>query len=450
MAGHIFDGSGDGTMRTGVSDDLSPRTSIVRRMRHGLAILACLATAMPALAADWPAFRGPRGDGTADAARVPFKWAPDENIRWKVPLPQPGNGSAIVVGDRVFVTSAEDPTGQRLSLICHRLLDGSLEWKQTVEIDREMPTHKTNPHAGTTPVADGQTVVVWHATGGLHAYALSGEKRWTRDFGEFRHIWGYGTSPILHGGRVILHSGPGKRVFVAALDLQSGETIWQTEEPVEGDGSNTPDRRYFGSWATPVVAKVGGQDQLIVAMPTRVVGYDPRDGKALWWCSGLRHGGGDLAYSSPLIVGNLCFMTGGFSGPAMAFTLGGTGDITDTARLWRTEKSPQSIGTGLVVGEHVYRPNAGPGTIECLDPWSGKVLWQDRGAGGNYWSSMVLAEGRAYATAQNGKTVVFEPQSAGYVELARNDVADATNATPAVVDGALVLRGQKSLICIGK
>ncbi|HVJ83038.1 MAG TPA: PQQ-binding-like beta-propeller repeat protein, partial [Planctomycetia bacterium] len=245
-----------------------------------------------------------------------------------------------------------------------------------------------------------------------------------------------------------LHSGPGKRIFLAAFSPADGRTIWSTEEPVEGDGSNTPDKRYFGSWATPVVAKVGGKDQLVLAMPTRVCGYDPEDGKLLWWCEGLRHRGGDLAYSSPLLVDDLCVMTGGFGGPALAFRLGASGDLT-AKRLWRTERSPQSIGTGVVVGKHVYRPNAGPGTIDCLDPANGKVLWSHRAAG-EQWSSMVRVGDHVYSTAQNGGVVVFRPDPAKYDQIARSELGDATNATPAAVDGMLVFRGQKRLICVGK
>jgi len=400
-------------------------------------------------AADWPAFRGPGGDGTSPAHGVPLNWSDTDNIRWKVPLPRPGNGSPILVGDRVFVTSAEDDAGRERSLFCYRLLDGMLEWKRTVHVDKEMPTHKTNLYCGTTPAANAQVVVVWHATGGLHAYDHAGTPLWSRDLGEFRHIWGYGTSPVLDGERVILHSGPGAKVFVAAFNLKTGETIWETPEPVEGDGSNTPDRRYFGSWATPLVASVEGTKQIIVAMPTRVCGYNPADGRLLWWCAGLSHGGGDLAYSSPLLVGKTCVMTGGFNGPAIGFPLGGTGDLT-SSRLWRTEKSPQSIGSGIVVGAHVIRPNAGPGTLECLDPQTGKVLWSARGPGGNMWASIVTADGKAYATSQNGTTAIFRLSAEGYEELARNRLDDSTNATPAVADGTLVFRMEHALICVGR
>lgn len=402
-----------------------------------------------AFAGDWPAFRGPQGDGSSTAKHVPTKWSADENVRWKRALPQPGNGSAIVVGERVFVTSAEDPQGKQRSLFCVGLNDGQERWKQTVDFGKVLPTHQTNPYAGTTPACDGDRIVAWHASAGLHCYDLDGKPLWNRDFGEFKHIWGYGSSPIFHHGRVILHSGPGQKIFVAALNRDTGETLWQHDDPVEGDGSNTPDKRYFGSWTTPVVTTVNGRDQLLVTLPTRVVALDPDTGKLVWWCDGLRHGGGDLAYSSPIVVGDVVFQTGGFNGPAFAVRLGGNGDVS-SQRLWRTEKHPQSIGTGVAVGNVVYRPNAGPGTIECIDPLTGQIVWRDRASGNNHWASIVVAEGRAYATDQAGTTLVFRPNPAKYDELSQNTLGDETNATPAVVDNTLIFRGMKQLICIGK
>ena len=401
-----------------------------------------------ARATDWPAFRGPHGDGTTEATRVPVKWSAKENIRWKVKLPQPGNGSAIVVGDRVFVTSAEDAQGKQRSTFAYDLKTGKEVWKQTAVIDRVMPTHQTNPYGGTTPASDGKIVVVWHATAGLHCYDVEGRPLWNRDFGEFKHIWGYGSSPIIDGDRVYLHSGPGTHIFLTALDKKTGKTIWEQPEPVDGDGSNTTDKRYFGSWATPVMTTVNGEKQLLLSMPKRLNAYDPASGKLLWYSEGMGHKGGDLSYSSPLVAGDSVFITAGFAGPAMAVKLGGSGDVTSTHRLWRNEKNPQSIGTGVVVDGFIYRPNAGPGTIQCIDPKTGKVVWENRAAGGDHWASIVLAGGFAYATAQSGTTVVFKPSPEKYDEVARNELDEHTNATPAVVDGAIVIRTFENLVCV--
>jgi outer membrane protein assembly factor BamB len=417
--------------------------------RIALVTLTLLLATLRSNAADWPAFRGPAGNGLSPETDVPTRWSAEENIAWKAKLPRPGNGSPIVVGNRVFVTSAEDAEGKKRSLYCFDAASGKERWVRTVTVDQAFPTHETNPYAGTTPACDGKRVVVWHASGGLFCYDLEGNEQWSRNLGEFRHMWGYGTSPVIYKDRVLLHTGPGKRVFVTAIGLADGQTRWETVEPLEGEIDRNPAGKYMGSWATPLVITVEGKDQVLVTMPTRLCAYDPDSGSLLWWCGGVPHEGGDLAYSSPVIAGDLCVVTGGFSGPSFAVRLGGSGDVTETHRLWRTEKSPQSIGSAVVIDGFVYRPNAGPGTIQCLRPLSGEILWTDRAVGNNHWGSIVSAGGLLYATDQSGTTVVFKPNPTKYDEVARNPLGEHTNTTPAIARGRIFIRTDASLVCVG-
>ncbi len=418
---------------------------------NGFLVLLIAVFLDSAAVADWPAFRGPTNSGiAAPGETAPTTWGPGEGIRWKVPLPRPGDGSPIVVGGRVLVTVAEDAEGKQRSLYCFDAENGKRLWVRTVELDKVMPTHKTNPYGGSTPVSDGRRVVVWHASAGLHCYDLDGQPLWSCDLGEFRHMWGYGTSPILHRGHVILYTGPGKRVFVTAVDLETGKRRWQTDEPVDGDGDRNPQGKFMGSWSSPVMARVNGADQVIVAMPTRIHAYDPDTGKIVWTCDGLRHGRGDLAYSSPLIVDGLCFMTGGFRGPSMAIRLGGSGNVTQTHRLWRIENNPQNIGSGVVVEGYVYRCHAEPGTIDCVDPSSGGVRWTARSEGGAHWGSIVMAGGLLYATGQNATTVVFKPNPEKFEPVAANRLEGSCNATPAVSGGRIFIRTMQYLYCIGE
>ncbi|MGE0606967.1 MAG: PQQ-binding-like beta-propeller repeat protein [Pirellulales bacterium] len=425
--------------------------SLATVFRRSLALaLACAATV--SLAADWPQFRGPAGNGVAADKQAPTAWSETENIAWKAALPHPGNGSPIVVDGRVLLTCAEDAEGLKRSLYCFDRQDGKQQWVRTIDFGKAEPTHNTNPFCGGTPASDGKRVVSWFGSAGLHCYDLEGKELWQRDLGEFKHMWGDGSSPIFYDGKVVLHSGPGKQIFVAMFDADSGSTLWQTDEPlpVPGNSDHNEKDGYLGSWATPVVAKAAGQDQIICALPGRVNAYDPRNGNILWSCQGLRHGGGDLAYSSPIIAGDVCFQTGGYGGPAFSVRLGGEGDVTDTQRLFRREKEPQSIGTGIVHDGLIYRPNAGPGTIDCIEPATGKVLWRERATDGAFWGSMVLVGDLAYVTSQQGVTVVFRPNADKYDEVAANPLGESCNATPAVSDGQIFIRTGKHLVCVGK
>jgi outer membrane protein assembly factor BamB len=404
-------------------------------------------TSLPAV--NWPAFRGANGDGVSTESKVPLVWTNKQNVKWKTALPKLANGSPIVSNDCVFVTSAEDDDGRQRSLYCFDRETGQVKWKRTVACAEKMPTHKTNPYCGSTPVADGERVVVWHGSAGLYCYDFSGEELWSLDLGRFEHIWGYGTSPILYKDRVIMNCGPGERFLVTAIDLGTGETVWEADEPHKGNGSAREDGKYMGSWCTPIVANIDGQDQLLIAMPTRLVAYDPADGEIVWFCEGIRGPKGDLAYSSPIIAGNTCVAIGGFNGPAIGVSLSrARGDITEQARLWRRDSSPQNIGSGIHHEGYVYRPNAGPGTIECMDPRTGEILWKDRAAGANHWGSIVFVAGHALVTNQDGVTVVFRPSPKNFELVAKNPLGEPSNSTPAISDGEIFIRTFDHLFCI--
>ena len=182
-------------------------------------------------AGDWLQFRGPGGRGVSDETDVPLTWSAEKNVRWRAELPGPGNnGSPIVSKDAVFLAVATDE-GRKRSLHCYDRATGALRWVRTVDFDGEEPTHRTSLYAGSTPVADGERVVVWHSSAGMHCYDYEGKLLWTQDLGSFIHIWGYGASPIIYGDLVINNCGPGERQRVVALNKHSGDIEWQTEEP---------------------------------------------------------------------------------------------------------------------------------------------------------------------------------------------------------------------------
>lgn len=421
-------------------------------MRLYTASVLCVLVALSATAAaaDWGAFRGPSGNGISTEKNVPTSWDAKNNVKWKVPLPTAGNGSPIVVAGKVFVNCAEDADGKQRTLFCINRMTGEVLWKRTVEHDKKEPTHQANHYCGSTPVSDGERVITWHDTAGLYCYDLDGKELWSRDLGEFEHQWGFGSSPVIYKDRILLSCGPGKRIFVTAIDLASGKTLWEQEEPQDSEKPDArADNKYKGSWATPVVANIDGKDQVIVTLPTRVVSYDPLSGEIIWSCEGIRGPKGDLAYSSPLIGDGLLVATGGFGGPSIGVKLGGKGDVTDSHQLWRAERNPQSIGSGVMIGKHIFKPNAGPGTVECLNPETNEVLWTERAVGSS-WGSIVAAEDRLYVTNQDGTTFVFEPNPEKYVQIAENPLGEPSNSTPAISDGNLFIRTQRNLYCIGE
>ncbi len=393
---------------------------------------------------DWPAFCGPRGDGKSNEKNAPTSWAPNTNIKWKVALASDGNSSPIVSNGRIFLHVASGK-GRKRGLVCYDRTNGREFWSRTVEYAKVDQTHKTNPYDASTPVTDGKRVVVWHGSAGLYCYDFDGNELWSRQLGEIDHFLGYASSPIIYDGKVILSFGPGVNQAMLAVDLESGKTVWKTDEP-GGNAGQKP--REVASYSTPVVVRVDGKDQILNSMPTRVVAYEPADGSILWTVGGIP-GRQDLVYTSPIIAGDLGIAMGGFRGPRLGFRLGGAGDVTKTHRQWHiTGRNPQRIGTGVFVDGHVYTANVGPGTMECMDPRTGEINWHTRTPGGDVWASIIYAAGHLYITTQGGTTHVVRPNSEKLEIISSNALGETTNATPALSDGEFFIRTHEHLFCI--
>ncbi|MEM7202837.1 MAG: PQQ-binding-like beta-propeller repeat protein [Planctomycetota bacterium] len=398
-------------------------------------------------AQDWPQWRGPAADGVAPQQEVPQHWDRDTNVKWRTPLAHAGNGSPIVSRGRVFVTMPEDDEGKGRSLYCFDRKTGEQQWVRTVRFEEAMPTHETNPHCSTTPASDGERVVVWHASAGLFCYDHGGELLWQRDLGEFRHQWGHGTSPILHDGKVLLHTGPGQQSFVAAFDLEDGATAWRTDEPSQLTPEQVEKKRLAGSWCTPIVRSVGDRDLVLCGQPTRVVAYDVADGGIVWWCSGVSSSRGDLTYSSPVVTDAVCMIVGGWVGPSLGVRIDGEGDVTESHRVWHQPETITNCASGVHVDGAIYIPDM-RSIVSCVDAASGETLWRARVGRGNTWGSFVHADGKLFLTNQSGTTRVLEPNRERKVVLAENKLKEQTNATPAISEGEIFLRTFDALYCI--
>ena len=402
-----------------------------------------------AVAENWPAWRGPEGTGAAHDKKLPLRWGTNENVRWRTPLPERGNSTPIVWGNRVFVTQAIEAEKRRV-LLCFDRTTGRLLWQQGTVVSASEPTHGTNPQGSSSPVTDGERVVVWFGSAGLLCYDMDGKALWHRDLGPQKHIWGWGSSPALHGGLCFLNFGPGEPSFLVAMDKKTGKEIWRAAEPNADSGEKKPDQEkavWTGSWSTPVIIKAGRREELILSWPNRVVSFEPKTGQELWACAGIN----PLVYTSPLYdeEKEIIVAMGGFNGKALAVKAGGTGDVTESRRLWHHPKTKQRIGSGVIHDGHIYILND-PGVAECFELETGKLIWEERlrgpAAKSDNWSSMVLADGRLYAVTQGGDAFVLKA-SPKFEVLATNSLGEATIASMAVSNGDLFVRTYNALWC---
>jgi len=410
-----------------------------------LLLPAYFSLALPLLAENWPTWRGPRGDGVTNETNLPLTWSATEGVRWKVALPERGNSSPIVWGDRIFLTQN---AGDRRTIICLDRKDGHTLWQAGPEWKEKDTTHPTNPYCSASPSTDGERVIAWFGSAGLWCWTLDGKEQWHVDLGRQNHIWGYAASPVLQGDLCILNFGPGERSFIVAVDKRTGKEAWRFTPPPpatrEGPGAASA-----GSWNTGIVADIGGRKEYIVSLPGAVFSLDPQTGKELWHCNGLN----PLTYADPIIGDGVIGGFGGYNGYSLAVKTGGSGDITATHRLWQEKTNPQRIGTSIAVGKHAWL-NSALGIVECIELDTGKSLWKERlgaGGGSGSWSSYVRSGDRIYAVTQGSDVVIFKASPEKYEQLAVNSMRDGhTNCSLAVSDGQLFLRTDKHLWCIGK
>ncbi len=402
-------------------------------------LAACALTLATARADNWPAWRGPTGQGFSAEKNLPTKWSATENVKWKVALPDAGNSTPVVWGDKIFLTQATEK-GKKRSLLCLSRKDGSKLWEKTVEFDGKEVIHGTNTYCAASPVTDGERVVAFHGSAGMYCYDFAGKELWKKEFGPCDHIWGSAASPVIYKDLVIHNFGPHAKVFLVALKKTDGTEVWRNDEQKASD--------YIGSWSTPVVAKAGDRTELVMSWPAQVKSYEPETGKLLWSCKGLeKEGGGDrLTYASALVSDKYVFAAAGYGGAAIGVKTGGTGDVTETHRLFRAAKNPQRIGSGVIIGEHAYVVNEP--SIACIDLKTGKQAW-DKPITGGAWGSIVHSDGKLYLTSQRGETLVFAVKPDEYEEIAANKLdGSTTRASIVPSDGELFIRTYKHLWCI--
>lgn len=390
-------------------------------------LLFLLFGAIPTFAneADWRQWRGPSGNGVADAAaKPPLTWSETENVKWKAYIPGRGLSSPVVVGDLVIVTTASED-GQ--FVLAYARSDGSIRWKERVH-ETGLPTlmHRKNSAATPTPASDGKNVYVSFQNSDrvfLTAYTLKGERLWQRDAGPYvcDYRYGYAPSPTLHGGKLIVSAEFLAGGFLAAFATEDGRELWRTE------------RRVKTSYSSPIVAEVGGREQILLSGAAKVSAYDPETGKVLWQIGGSSSATcGTMVWSEDTV-----FASGGFPNQeTLAVRISETPTL-----LWKN--NDKSYEQSLLYHDgHLYAFNDG-GIALCWDAKTGEEKWKVR-LGGPVSASPTFAGGRIYAINERGITHVYEPNPRQFTKLAENTLGDEGFASPVFVGNEVFLRAAKT------
>ncbi len=389
--------------------------------------------------ADWPTWRGPTADGHAAAGQtVPVTWSETENVVWRAPVRGRGHSTPIVVGNHVYLTSA-DETKHEQFVVCFDRASGKLVW-ETVAHRGTLDTigHRNTSQASGSVACDGERLYVnFLHDKAIHATALdpTGKILWQQRVSDYVPHQGFGSSPVVHESVLLVaadHKGGGKLV---GLDKRSGKILWQQDRPK------------VANYPTPAILKVAGRTQAVLGGCGLVASFDPLSGKKLWEVEGST----DETVVTAVTDGQRVFVSGGYpKNNVTAVEADGSGKIA-----WQNNVRVY-VPSMLVRDRHLFAM-LDTGHAVCWQADTGQEVWREK-VDKDYYASPVLVGNRFYATSMRGVTSVFEASAQKFGKLlGQNQLGDEALATPAICGNRIYLRSSKKgeirqeyLWCIGE
>ena len=421
---------------------------------------------------NWPQFRGHGALGLG-SGNPPTEWdvQTEHNVAWKTPIPGLGHSAPIVWGDRIFLTtavnsetdqpsvetgwsggageSATDSGEWTWQVICLQLETGHVLWTKDAHVgEPAIKRHLKASHANCTPATDGEFIVAFFGSEGLHCFDFDGQLIWQHDFGRLHSgpydapelEWGFASSPIIHNGQVIVQCDCLNANFVAIMDLRTGQEIRR----IDRDGE-------VATWSTPLVVTTEDRQQVICNGYYQMAGYDLKTGERLWHLNN----GGDVPVPTPLFANGLIFLTNGHGrSPMYAINPTATGDLTpsddeseNSGLVWQSSDGSY-MPTPLVMGELLYTCNDN-GRLSVRDSMTGDPIYRQRiGTGSQtYSASSVAAGGHIYFVSEQGEVTVIEAGST-FKKVASNDMGEVVMSTPAISGDRLLIRSVRNLYCL--
>jgi hypothetical protein len=388
-------------------------------------------------AEDWPAWRGPRGDGTSLETNVPVHWDARRNLVWKTAIPGAGHSSPIVCGDRVFTTTAM-PDKQERVLLCLNRKTGQIIWREVVLTASLESKQTENSYASGTPATDGERIFVAFLDVkqvAVAAHDLNGKQLWLVHPGAFQNDHGFSSSPVLYEDKVLLSAESKQGNFLVALRRADGHIIWKTQ-------LDNPSN----SFGQPLVRMLAGRPQLVLYGNKAVTSYDPKDGSRIWYAE---HTSTDFvitpAYNEK--AGLLLASTSWPRKELLAIKPDGRGNVTSTKIVWRSQAGAPYVPSPVALGDYFLTIADAGSEIHCFEAASGRILWHE--PFGHAHASPVSAGGLVYFLNDKGVMNVIRAGDK-YELVATDDLGEKCFASPAISGGQVFVRSQQSLFCIGR
>jgi outer membrane protein assembly factor BamB len=374
-------------------------------------------------------FRGPFGNGISYRKNIPTDWdgPTGKNIRWKTLLSKPGYNSPIVWGNNLFLAGA-DGTGQ--VVYCLDINTGEITWQKEI---RGIPGSPSTPPkvsddtglSAPTMTTDGTRAYALFGTGDLAALKTDGSVAWERNLGVPDNHYGHASSLIIWNNRLLIQydSNTGGRIL--SLDASTGKTQWDKK------------RNAGISWASPILAEIGGRYEVVLASAPIVAAYDPETGNEVWSYECLM---GEVG-PSPAFGDGLVFAANEYA-RLVAIKPG-----TSPTAAWEDDEYLPEVASP-VIGDGLLFIATSYGVLVCYDAATGEKYWEDELNQGFYASPMV-ADGKLYALDVNGIMHIYK-LTREMQKLGEPALGERTVATPAFSPGRIYIRGNKNLYCIGQ
>ena len=398
--------------------------------------------------ANWPDFRGPKGNGHATGRGLPLHWSETNNIKWKTEMPHKGISTPVVMDGKIWLTTAT-VDGRDFFAICVDAESGTIRLNEKV-------FHSDNPeslgngasmNSYATPsavVEPGRADVHFGSFGTACLDSNTGKVLWKREDLPCRHYRGAASSPVLFENLLILTMDGVDVQYHVALDKKTGKTIWKTDRSVKWNDENVPgqmarDGDLRKAHSTPLIVTVAGKPQMLSAGAKAAYGYHPRNGKELWK---VQYNDWSVA-PRPLFEDGLAFIITGLTKKELwAVRTDGHGDVTDTSVAWKLKTRVGKYASPILVDGLIYTASD-ESFITCLEAATGQTVWTER-VGGKYAASPIYADGRLYFFSQEGATLVLKPGRSLQV-LATNTLSAGCMASPAVSGKSLFVRTKTHL-----
>ena len=393
-------------------------------------------------ASDWSQWRGPNGNGIADGAAPPVKWSGSRNVVWKTPVPGRGHSSPTIVGNRIYMATA-DERQQVQSVVAFDRGSGKQVWQSAVHTGQfPRKIHNKNTHATSTVACDGERLfVVFFNNQSIQMTALDlkGKQLWQQTIGAYdpkAYQYGYAASPTIYKDLVLISADvdrPGG--VIAGLNRESGKVEWKIR------------RQAKLSWSSPIVANISGRDQLLISGCDKVTSFDPGNGRELWSVAATT-----MATCGTMVwEGDLVFASGGYpKAETVCIRADGSGRI-----VWKNRQ--KCYEQSLLAHDGYLYAVTDDGIAYCWKGSDGSEMWKSR-LRGPVSASPILAGGNIYASNERGTTYVFKANPRKFELVAQNQLGSVSFATPTICDGRMYLRvadggrgaRKETLYCIGQ